>query len=154
VQIRPQILGAFRPKNYVDDVLPYSCPSFRLFPPAASPLTRCLPTFSPPLQVFGALWYLFAVARVDTCLASQCRDTPGCRPQFLGCSPPIQSHAGAALSPPRLAWANSSVAASYCLTASGQFPYGIYWNGLPLVTSPKVAEKLAFPIFWGLMTLR
>ncbi|GAQ78047.1 cyclic nucleotide-gated ion channel [Klebsormidium nitens] len=104
-------------------------------------------------HVFGALWYLFAVARVHSCLAHKCDQTPGCTHYILGCDPPIEMVHHPHFSAARAAWTGNLNVTTECITDAKSFHHGIYWNALPLVVGTSVAEKIAFPIFWGLMTL-
>ncbi|GAQ78048.1 cyclic nucleotide-regulated ion channel family protein [Klebsormidium nitens] len=104
-------------------------------------------------HVFGALWYLFAVSRVFSCLAHHCERYPGCIPHYLACKPPIQFAKDPNISIGRLHWSQNVNVTLECVQDQKTFHHGIYWNALPLVVGTSVAEKIAFPIFWGLMTL-
>jgi hypothetical protein len=54
----------------------------------------------------------------------------------------------------RLAWAKNREARSTCLNGPDKFNYGAYKWTVQLVTNDNRLEKVLFPIFWGLMTLR
>ena len=54
----------------------------------------------------------------------------------------------------RLAWAANREARSSCLDGPDNYDYGAYKWTVQLVTNDSRLEKILFPIFWGLMTLR
>ena len=55
---------------------------------------------------------------------------------------------------PRLSWALNKQVRSACLASPDNYDYGAYKWTLQLVTNNSRLEKMLFPIFWGLMTLR
>ena len=54
----------------------------------------------------------------------------------------------------RLAWAENRRARSTCIESPDSYDYGAYKWTVQLVTNDSRLEKILFPIFWGLMTLR
>jgi len=54
----------------------------------------------------------------------------------------------------RMAWAGNREARSACLNSPDNFNYGAYKWTVQLFTNENRLEKVLFPIFWGLMTLR
>lgn len=54
----------------------------------------------------------------------------------------------------RLDWAENREARSTCLSGPDNYNYGAYSWTVQLVTNENRLEKILFPIFWGLMTLR
>lgn len=55
---------------------------------------------------------------------------------------------------PRLSWAINKQVRSACLASPDNYDYGAYKWTVQLVTNNSRLEKMLFPIFWGLMTLR
>ena len=54
----------------------------------------------------------------------------------------------------RFIWGENRHARSSCLQNYDNFDYGVYKWTVQLVTNNNRLEKVLFPIFWGLMTLR
>jgi cyclic nucleotide gated channel len=54
----------------------------------------------------------------------------------------------------RLEWAENKKARSNCLESADNYNYGAYKWTVQLVANDSRLEKILFPIFWGLMTLR
>lgn len=54
----------------------------------------------------------------------------------------------------RMWWADNREARSTCINGPDNFNYGAYKWTVQLVTNDNRLEKILFPIFWGLMTLR
>lgn len=54
----------------------------------------------------------------------------------------------------RLLWGESRSTRTTCLQGSDSFSFGAYKWTVQLVTNESRLEKILFPIFWGLMTLR
>lgn len=54
----------------------------------------------------------------------------------------------------RLLWGENKEARSICVIGDDKFDYGAYKWTVQLVTNESRLEKILFPIFWGLMTLR
>lgn len=54
----------------------------------------------------------------------------------------------------RLAWGENKSVRSMCIESSNNYDYGAYKWTVQLVTNDSRLEKILFPIFWGLMTLR
>lgn len=106
-------------------------------------------------QAAGACWYLLGIQRATECLKRQCVATDGCRNRTVACVDPMYyGTTRAAMDGERLAWAKNLHVRSLCLDSSDNFEYGSYKWIVNLVTNPSRLEKVLFPIFWGLMTLR
>lgn len=54
----------------------------------------------------------------------------------------------------RLLWGDNKQVRSACLENDDNFDFGAYKWTVQLVTNESRLEKILFPIFWGLMTLR
>ena len=54
----------------------------------------------------------------------------------------------------RFDWANDRQPKFMCLDTADNFNYGAYKWTVQLVVNQSRLEKILFPIFWGLMTLR
>lgn len=107
------------------------------------------------LQAAGACWYLLGIQRAEKCLKEQCREISGCSLRILSCKNPIYYGATNPLRDrARLAWADNKRAKSTCLENADHYDYGAYSWTVQLVTNDSRLEKILFPIFWGLMTLR
>lgn len=107
------------------------------------------------VQAAGACWYLLGIQRAATCLREQCRETPGCGLKLLSCNEPIYyGTAHKMIDKARWAWADNKQARSTCLDSPDKYDYGAYRWTVQLVTNDSRLEKILFPIFWGLMTLR
>lgn len=79
----------------------------------------------------------------------------GCAIRALACEGPIYYGTTSMIRDrSRLAWAENTQARSMCLDSADNFEYGAYKWTVPLVTTNSRLEKILFPIFWGLMTLR
>ncbi|KAM1041522.1 hypothetical protein ACFX2I_030670 [Malus domestica] len=103
----------------------------------------------------GACWYLLGIQRAEKCLKEQCRETSGCGLRILACEDTIYYGATNTLREvARLAWAENRKARSTCLDNADHYDYGAYSWTVQLVTNDSRLEKILFPIFWGLMTLR
>lgn len=79
-----------------------------------------------------------------------------CCPRFLACENNI-FYGGRRLvtDSTQLFWGENREARSLCLIADhDKFGYGAYKWTVQLVTNDSRLEKILFPIFWGLMTLR
>jgi len=106
-------------------------------------------------QAAGACWYLLGLQRATKCLRELCMATNGCNRSTIACVDPIYYGSTIILKDSkRLAWANNMNAKAMCLDSSDNYPYGAYKWTVPLVTNSSRLEKILFPIFWGLMTLR
>jgi hypothetical protein len=99
---------------------------------------------------------LLGIQRAAKCLKEQCLKTNGCGNQILSCHKPIYYGSTSLLNKDiaRLAWAKNREARSTCLNGPDKFNYGAYKWTVQLVTNDNRLEKVLFPIFWGLMTLR
>ncbi|GLT85352.1 hypothetical protein SLE2022_035430 [Rubroshorea leprosula] len=102
-------------------------------------------------HIVGALWYLFALERNDTCWRQVCSGTNGCNTDFLYCGNHDMQGYGS--------WANisSTVLQSNC-TADGDnppFDFGIYSSALSLgiISSRKFVSKYCYCLWWGLRHL-
>lgn len=107
-------------------------------------------------QAAGACWYLLGVQRAAKCLKEQCEKTNGCGINILSCHKPIYYGSSSLLDRDRarLVWAENMEARSTCLNSPDNYNYGAYKWTVQLVTNDNRLEKILFPIFWGLMTLR
>lgn len=94
---------------------------------------------------FGALWYLLAVEREDTCWRSRSRNDTSFQEHYLDCSSLDESE--------RSLW-NSSRTQSLC-ESDGDFNYGIYEDALVhgIVSSKKFVMKYFYCLWWGLRNL-
>lgn len=107
------------------------------------------------LQAAGACWYLLGVQRSAKCLKEQCESTMGCDLRMLSCKEPVYyGTTEMVLDRARLAWAQNNQARSICLDINTNYTYGAYKWTIQLVSNESRLEKILFPIFWGLMTLR
>lgn len=106
------------------------------------------------VQAAGACWYLLGIQRASKCLRLQCRETMGCGLRMVGCEEPIYYGTAMMKDRGRLAWGGNKQARLLCLSSSEKFDYGAFKWTVPLVTNTSRLEKILFPIFWGLMTLR
>ncbi|XP_030523545.2 probable cyclic nucleotide-gated ion channel 5 [Rhodamnia argentea] len=100
-------------------------------------------------HIVGALWYLLAVERNDTCWQKACTGT--CTKDFLYC--------GNEGMPGHSAWNNisESVLNSHC-SAGGDnppFDYGIYSSALTsgIVSTMNFVSKYCYCLWWGLQNL-
>lgn len=106
-------------------------------------------------QAAGACWYLLGIQRAAKCLREQCMATSGCGPRILSCKEPVYYGTTSLVKDrARLAWAVNKQARSTCLENADNYDYGAYKWTVQLVTNDSRLEKILFPIFWGLMTLR
>lgn len=81
--------------------------------------------------------------------------TNGCYVRTISCVDPIYYGSTIVIKDgKRLAWASNMNAKAMCLDSSNNYGYGAYRWTVPLVTNNSRLEKILFPIFWGLMTLR
>jgi hypothetical protein len=110
-------------------------------------------TLSTPSQVVGSFWYLLTVQRVEACLGVQCKFVAHCKSTTFGCPVPISYH-DQTTDPIRLAWAQNKTVQGCLAGNAGDFPFGIYEAGVPLVTDGRFIQKILYPLFWGVMTFR
>ncbi|KAF3452950.1 hypothetical protein FNV43_RR03383 [Rhamnella rubrinervis] len=103
-------------------------------------------------HIVGALWYLIAIERNDTCWQKACKDSkePKCNTNFLYCG--NQNMMG--YEP----WnrTSSTVFNSKCSgEEDGQFDFGIFANALnsDIVSSNKFLSKYCYCLWWGLQNL-
>ena len=107
------------------------------------------------VQAAGACWYLLGLQRATKCLREECAVASGCSIKTLACKDPIYYGTSSLLKDrARLAWANNKGARDTCLNNADNFEYGGYKWTIQLVTNDNRLEKILFPLFWGLMTLR
>lgn len=107
------------------------------------------------VQAVGACWYLLGTQRAAECLKGKCMETNACRSRMLTCEEfmyygtktLVKDHT-------RLLWGEDRSARSTCLQDNDSYSYGVYKWTVQLVTNENRMEKILFPIFWGLMTLR
>lgn len=106
-------------------------------------------------QAAGACWYLLGIQRATQCLKEQCGKAEGCGLRTLSCKQPIYYGTTNMLRDrARLAWGENRQARSMCLDSNENYNYGAYKWTVQLVKNDSRLEKILFPIFWGLMTLR
>lgn len=108
------------------------------------------------MQAVGACWYLLGIQRATKCLTEQCMKSQiTCVPKYLACENNIFYGGGnLAKDSRRLLWGENQKARSVCLLADDKFGYGAYKWTVQLVINESRLEKILYPIFWGLMTLR
>ncbi|KAF7140023.1 hypothetical protein RHSIM_Rhsim06G0192600 [Rhododendron simsii] len=103
----------------------------------------------------GACWYLLGIQRAAKCLQGHCRGTKGCGLRMLACEDPIYYGTTSLVRDrTRLLWGDNKQVRSACLENDDNFDFGAYKWTVQLVTNESRLEKILFPIFWGLMTLR
>lgn len=103
----------------------------------------------------GACWYLLGIQRATKCLKTQCIEAKGCNHILLACQQPIYYGTKDLIRDEiRFRWGENRIARSTCLGNDDIFDYGAYKWTVQLVTNNNRLEKILFPIFWGLMTLR
>lgn len=104
------------------------------------------------LQVVGALWYFFALARNDTCWHRACHETAGCNTDFLYCG--NQNMGGYS------DWSRNSTAVlqSHCSVKEDNppFDYGIflYVFSHGIASSDNLFTKYYYSFWWGLQNFR
>ena len=107
------------------------------------------------MQAVGACWYLLGIQRAARCLKEHCRETKGCGLRILACEDPIYYGTTSLVRDrTRLAWGDNKQVRSACLENDDNFDFGAYKWTVQLVSNESRLEKILFPIFWGLMTLR
>lgn len=103
----------------------------------------------------GACWYLLGLQRASKCLREQCAVAPGCGPRTLVCKQPVYYGTSQIVGDAEsLIWGENKRVRSICIDSEDNFNYGAYKWTVPLVRNENRLEKILFPIFWGLMTLR
>ncbi|GLU01346.1 hypothetical protein SLE2022_186580 [Rubroshorea leprosula] len=104
-------------------------------------------------HIVGALWYLLAVERNDTCWKRACQDAGRiCNKNFLYCgNQHLQDYDS---------WASirDNVLQSNCSTdgENAPFDFGIYTNALSsriIISSTKFVSKYCYCLWWGLQNL-
>ncbi|KAL0464346.1 UNVERIFIED_CONTAM: putative cyclic nucleotide-gated ion channel 7 [Sesamum latifolium] len=101
-------------------------------------------------HVFGALWYLLAIERKDTCWDTACRENPDCNPSNLYCAYEV---------PNIKEWRNISKAVlePKCGVTDevSQFKYGIYLQAVSsgVLESELFVSKYLYCLWWGLQNL-
>lgn len=110
------------------------------------------------MKAAGACWYLLGVQRAAKCLKEQCgARSNSCGVRLLSCKDPIfygANNMGIGRDRGRFDWANNRQIKLMCLDTSDNYDYGAYKWTVQLVINQSRLEKILFPIFWGLMTLR
>lgn len=111
------------------------------------------------MKAAGACWYLLGVQRAAKCLKEQCRSATSnsCGLRLLSCKDPIfygPNNMRMGRDRGRFDWANYRQSKFMCLDTADNFDYGAYKWTVQLVVNQSRLEKILFPIFWGLMTLR
>lgn len=80
-----------------------------------------------------------------------------CDPRYLGCPEPTFTGKQDSTDETRLAWAKNTNITTNCLFSgknyNGDYEFGIYYNTIAL-TEASLVNRILFPLFWGLMTLR
>lgn len=110
-------------------------------------------------QIAGAYWYLLGIQNVQQCMANYCTDAEKdlCNPRYLGCPEPTFTGKQVSTDETRLAWAKNPNITNNCLyigkNYNGDYDFGIYINVVRL-TETSLVNRILFPLFWGLMTLR
>lgn len=110
-------------------------------------------------QIAGAYWYLLGIQNVQQCMANYCAKAGEtlCDPRYLGCPEPTFTGKQISTDEGRLAWAQNANITNTCLyvgkSYNGDYEFGIYINTIPL-TETSLVNRILFPLFWGLMTLR
>ena len=102
----------------------------------------------------GACWYLLGIQRSAKCLQNQCEIIESCDVKILGCNKAIFYGPLMVKDVSRTAWTMNDTVHSFCVNNNGAFNNGDYKWVVPLVINTNRIEKVLFPIFWGLMTLR
>ncbi|KAK9668252.1 hypothetical protein RND81_13G044900 [Saponaria officinalis] len=104
-------------------------------------------------HIAGALWYLFAVERIDTCWQQACASQVGkCEEGFLYCDNSYDMSTYAV-------WRNISqdVLAKVCSVDDEQstFNFGIYTQAISsqIVEAQKFGDKFCYCLWWGLQNL-
>ncbi|KAL3622379.1 putative cyclic nucleotide-gated ion channel 7 [Castilleja foliolosa] len=102
-------------------------------------------------HVVGALWYLLAIERKDTCWDIACRETPGCTPIDLYCAHEVSNLE---------VWLNMSKTyiEPKCMIDDDNkspFKYGIYAQALTsgVLESEHFVSKYFYCLWWGLQNL-
>ncbi|KAL8500652.1 hypothetical protein ACS0TY_020289 [Phlomoides rotata] len=101
-------------------------------------------------HVLGALWYLLAIERKDTCWDMACRESPECNPQNLYCAHEVSDLD---------IWRNISktVIEPKCAIDNDEstFKYGIYEQALSsgVLESDHFISKYFYCLWWGLQNL-
>lgn len=105
-------------------------------------------------QVAGACWYLLAIQQVQTCLYLRCKDTHGCNTRWLGCPLPISGGYQPMNDEGWVHWGEDEYIIGSCMSSSGDYDFGIYQWAVSLVLEHTWLERIMYPIFFGIMTLR
>jgi len=107
-------------------------------------------------QIFGALWYLFSLERIDTCWQEACQNQgpDTCNEDFLYCgNHNVENYEE---------WRNSSQEGlkQFCSHEEGgeeeTFNFGIYGRAMEskVVYTRNFVDKFWFCLWWGLQNLR
>ncbi|KAL5574461.1 hypothetical protein UlMin_016160 [Ulmus minor] len=102
-------------------------------------------------QVTGAIWYLLAIERNDTCWREACRRSGKCKIDFLYCGNKHMSGYNE--------WQKISdrILVTHCsvLEENGRFNYGIYTQAISsgIVESRSFFSKFCFCLWWGMQNL-
>ncbi|KAJ7974842.1 putative Cyclic nucleotide-gated ion channel [Quillaja saponaria] len=102
-------------------------------------------------HVAGGFWYALSTQRLASCLQLQCDRSKNCTLSLFcsrTCHPSELSGFG-----DKICGANLTKLKSYCLDDDGPFEYGIYGNALPIFASNSLADRILYPVFWGLINL-
>ncbi|KAH6789666.1 cyclic nucleotide gated channel 8 [Perilla frutescens var. frutescens] len=102
-------------------------------------------------HIVGALWYLFAIERKDSCWTRACETATGCNIQNLYCAHEVSNLE---------AWRNisSTYITPQCAITDDEkspFKYGIYAQALSsgVLDSEKIIPKYFYCLWWGLQNL-
>jgi cyclic nucleotide gated channel len=104
-------------------------------------------------QVAGSFWYLLTVQRVETCLDLQSVRIADSPSTTFACPIPISfGHQPDDLM--RMTWSQNTSVQGCLKGDADNFQYGIYLWAVPLVTDGRFVQKILYPLFWGVMTIR
>lgn len=90
-------------------------------------------------------------------MADHCAQNPDdCYPLYLGCPHPVSRVQQPLSDLHRVNWGQSPLLSNNCLTrnATGDYDFGIYTLAVPLTEQHNIVNRILYPLFWGLMTLR
>ncbi|KAL3832879.1 hypothetical protein ACJIZ3_007615 [Penstemon smallii] len=101
-------------------------------------------------HIVGALWYLLAIERKDTCWDRACRETENCNTHFLYCVHEVSN---------MTEWRNTSktILDPKCaiIDEKSEFNYGIYGQAVSsgILASQHFVSKYFYCLWWGLQNL-
>ncbi|KAL2629489.1 hypothetical protein R1flu_014175 [Riccia fluitans] len=106
-------------------------------------------------HIAGAIWYLLALNEMERCAMERCWSMGSCQRRVFGCPRPL-SYGEQPLfeDPTRTSFAKDEYLQRHCLRNGGHYNFGIYHHAVPLPGQARWLNKILYPLFWGLMTLR